>query len=419
MVVERWFYFVAAKSKTVKKHNMQILTDQQVLQLRAETKGTATKVHFNNAGASLPPDVVVQTVINYLQEEAQYGGYETEANHKQALDNVYSLIAKLVNADADEIAIVENASTAWGIAFNGIGFAKGDEIVTSEYEYVTNLIGLLHAKKMYGIQIKVVPNDAQGNFNLAAFEAAITPQTKLIAVTHIGSGAGGVLPVVQIGSIARKHNVLYLLDACQSVGQAPVDVKQIGCDFLAVTGRKYLRAPRGTGFLYVRKAVQDAITPLYMDGFSAPTVSLGDYKTRSDARRFELYEKNRALGLGLGKAVEYALHIGTDKIWQRIQYLAGIMRNQLQAIKDITVHDIGGEQCGIVTFSVEGKDSTFVKNMLAEKHINVSVALAKSTLFYADKNHLGSIIRASVHYYNTEEEIGVLCAALEGVLKGV
>ncbi|MDB5031110.1 aminotransferase class V-fold PLP-dependent enzyme [Mucilaginibacter sp.] len=391
------------------------LSEQEVKQLRAETKGTASKIHFNNAGTALPPNVVVETVVNYLQEEAVQGGYETEFKYKDELENTYSLIAKLLNAHKDEIAVVENASTAWGLAFNGIDFKKGDEIIISEMEYITNVIGVINVKKAYGVETKVIPNDEQGNFSLAALEAAISPQTKLIAVTHIPSTAGGMMPIVEIGKIARRHNILYLLDACQSAGQVPVDVEEIGCDMLSVTGRKYLRAPRGTGFLYVRKEVQDKLKLLFMDGFSTPTVSVDDYKVRPDARRFELYEKSRALTLGLGKAVEYALDIGVDRIWQRIQLLAGFMRQELRKIDGITVHDFGAEQCGIVTFSVAGIDSAAVKSKLAEKQINVSVGLAKSTLIYMNKNHLASIVRASVHYYNTEEEILVMCKELAAI----
>jgi len=248
-------------------------------------------------------------------------------------------------------------------------------------------------------------------------EEAISPQTKLIAVTHIPSTAGGMIPIVEIGKIARKHHILYLVDACQSAGHVPVDVKEIGCDMLSVTGRKYLRAPRGTGFLYVRKAIQDDLKLQFMDGFSAPWVSEDDYKARDDARRFELYEKSRALTLGLGKAVDYALNVGVDRTWERIQYLAGLMRRELRNIPGITVHDFGDEQCGIVTFSVSGMDSATVKSKLAEKQINVSVGLAKSTLIYMNKNHLASVVRASVHYYNTEEEIGATCDALAFIIK--
>jgi len=394
---------------------IQPLTNQEIQQLRAETKGTNNIIHFNNAGASLPPDIVVETVINYLNEEATRGGYETEYKYSAQLNDTYDLIAQLINADSDEIALVENASMAWGLAFNGIDIKKDDVIITCEMEYVTNLIGLLHIQKTHGVKVEIIPNDAHGNFSLEAFEAAITPQTKLIAMTHIPSSAGGMIPIVEIGKIARKHNILYLVDACQSAGQIPLDVKEIGCDMLSVTGRKYLRAPRGTGFLFVRKEIQDSLNLLFIDGFSTQWVNEQEYKLRDDARRFELYEKNRALTLGLGKAVQYALNIGVDRIWQRIQCLAGIMRDQLKAIDGITVHDFGDQQCGIVTFIVDGTDNAVIKSKLAELHINVSIGLAKSTLIYMNKNNLSSVVRASVHYYNTEEEIKTLCNALDSI----
>jgi cysteine desulfurase/selenocysteine lyase len=393
------------------------LNEQEIQQIRIETKGTSERIHFNNAGASLPPDVVVETVVNYLNEEAVYGGYETEYRYREELENTYTLIAKLINADNNEVAIVENASTAWGLAFNGITFEKGDIIITSEMEYVTNLMGFLNAKKSYGIEIKVIPNDEHGNFSLSVLEDAISPQTKLIAITHIPSTSGSMMPIIEIGKIARKHSILYLVDACQSAGQLPIDVREIDCDILAVTGRKYLRAPRGTGILYVKKEVQDKLKLILMDSHTAEWVSETDFKIRDDARRFEVYEKNRALTLGLGKAVEYAMNIGIDRIWQRVQNLAGKMRKQLEDIDGITVHDHGDQKCGIVTFSVNGVDSALVKSELATKGINVSVGKAISTLIYMNKNHLNSVARASIHYYNTEGEIKAMCDALTTMIR--
>ncbi len=353
------------------------ITEKEIQRFRAETKGTSERIHFNNAGASLPPDIVVETIIKYLNEEAVYGGYETENKYREQLENTRALIARLIHAETDEIALVENASVAWGMAFNGIAFANGDVIITSEMEYVSNVIGLLHAKNTQGLEIRVIPNDEHGNFSLPALAVAISSRTKLIAVTHIPSTAGGMIPIVEIGKIARKHQILYLVDACQTAGQAPIDVEEIGCDMLAVTGRKFLRAPRGTGFLYVRKEIQDRLKLLFMDGFSIEWINKDGFKPKTNARRFELYERNRALTLGLGKAIEYALDIGIDKIWLRIKYLAAEMRRQLEGIKGICVHDIGDEKCGIVTFSVEGMESeALVKTKLAEKKINVSVGLA-------------------------------------------
>ncbi|HWB27074.1 MAG TPA: aminotransferase class V-fold PLP-dependent enzyme [Chitinophagaceae bacterium] len=395
-----------------------ILTDEEVSQLRAETKGTRERIHFNNAGASLPPDVVVDTVTGYLYEEALYGGYETEYMYRDKLDNTYTSIARLINASVNEIAVMENASTGWCIAFNGMELKNGDEIITCEMEYATNVLGFLHAKKAAGVKVKIIPNDAEGNFCLEELEQAITPQTKLIAATHIGSAAGNVMPVAAIGKIARRHNITYLLDACQSIGHAPVDVNEIQCDMLSVTGRKYLRAPRGTGFLYVRKEVQDNLSISFMDGFGIEKVSSGDYSFRKDARRFELYEKNRALTFGLGKAVDYVLAIGIDKIWQRVQYLAQLLRNGLSQITGVKVYDNAAVKSGIVTFSVKGIDDYTVKNKLSEKNINVSVGRAQTTLYYMEKYGLESVVRASVHYYNTKEEIDTLCKVLLEICAG-
>lgn len=393
-----------------------MLSEAQIQQLRAETSGTQHKIHFNNAGSSLPPGAVVDAVVNFLREEAIQGGYEIEYAYREQLDNTYTLIAQLINADKDEIALVENASMGWGTAFNGLQFKPGDEIITSEYEYVTNLIGLVHAQKKFGITIKLVPNNEAGDFDINKLEKAITPNTKLIAVTHIPSTAGGVLPVAEIGKIAKKHNILYLLDACQSAGHIPLDVKAIGCDMLCVTGRKYLRAPRGTGFMYVRKQIQDKLEVQFIDGFTTQWVTTNDYKLKDNAHRFEVYERNRALTIGLGKAVEYALNIGIDNIWQRIQHIAGYLRTQLAAIDGVTVHYAGSVQCGIVTFSIEGIDSAVVKDKLAEQNINTSVGKAVSTLYYMQRHGLTSVVRASVHYYNTEAEVQELCAVLAAII---
>jgi cysteine desulfurase / selenocysteine lyase len=386
--------------------------EEEIQLARMGTRGTAECIHLNNAGASLPPDIVVNAMVDFLREEALYGGYEMEAKYHDQLDHTNALIAQLIHAHPDEIALMENASAGWNMAFNGLQFRQGDEIITSELEYASNVVALLNAQKLYGIAIKMIPNDAQGNFPVSTLEAAITPKTKLVAVTHVGSTAGNVLPAAMIGEVARKHQVAYLIDAAQSVGQMPIDVETIGCDMLIATGRKFLRGPRGTGFLYVRKQMQDKLKLLFFDGRTISSMNEQDFVIREDARRFQWHEKNPAVILGLQKAVEYALQSGIDRIWQRIQYLATLLRQRLRETKGIIIHDQGDELCGIVTFSLHGKSPAEVKAKLAAMHINVSIGLAKSTLYYMNRKGLDVIVRASVHYYNTEEEIEKLCSEL-------
>lgn len=388
-------------------------TEEEIQRFRNATKGATGCAHFNNAGASLPPDVVVNIMVDFMQEEALQGGYETEAKYSDQLDYTNNLVAQLIDAQPEEIALMENASAAWDMAFNGLHFEQGDEIITSELEYASNVLALLNAQKLYGITIKMIPNDAKGNFPLHAVEAAITPKTKLIAVTHVGSTAGNILPVAKIGQIARKHEIIYLIDAAQSVGQMPVDVEAIGCDLLIGTGRKFLRGPRGTGFLYVRSQIQDKIKLMFFDGRTVNSMNQQDYEVREDARRFQWHEKNPAVTLGLQKAVEYALQTGVDRIWLRVQYLSTLLRQKLREIDGITVHDQGDDLCGIVTFSVKDKQAAEVRAKLQAKKINVSIGFAKATLYYMNRKGLDGIIRASVHYYNTEAEIEKLCSELK------
>lgn len=390
-------------------------SEAEILAFRAGTTGTAERIHLNNAGASLPPDIIVKTMVDFLQEEAVIGGYEMEAKYRSQLDHTHTLIAQLINAQANEIALVENASAAWDIAFNGLHFQPGDEVIVSEMEYVSNILGLLNAQKMAGIVIKMIPNDANGNFPIHELEAAITAQTKLIAITHVPSTAGNVLPAAAIGEVARKHHIPYLLDACQSAGQIPLDVEAIGCDMMAVTGRKYLRGPRGSGFLYVRKQMLDKLNLLCFDGATVTTLNEESFVVRPDARRFEWYEKNPAIVMGLQKAVAYILNIGIGRIWQRVQYLAALLRQRLGELDGVVVHDQGDVLCGIVTFSVSGMPAKEVRAKLAAKNINVHIGLAQATLYYMNRKGLDNIVRASVHYYNTEKEIERVCRELRNL----
>ena len=383
--------------------------------LRQDTPGLSNVAHFNNAGAALMPTPVLDAQINHLKLEAAIGGYEAAAEAAERCEAVYTSVAQLIGAKTQEIALVENATVAWDMAFYALPFAKGDRILTAEAEYAANYIAYLQVAKKVGAVVETIPSTNSGEVDVAALENMIDERVKLISITHIPTNGGLVNPAVEIGRIAKQHDITYLLDACQTVGHMPVDVDEIGCDILSATGRKYLRGPRGTGFLYVRDGLLETLEPPMLDMFSAEWVAPDRFEVRPDARRFENWENNYAARLGLGVAVNYALDAGLADIWERIQVLAGALRDGLSPIPGVEVRDIGRVQCGIVTFTLEDVDALDIKAALATRRINVSVSNPSSTLLDASRRNLPPVVRASVHYYNDDAEIARLLEAISAL----
>ena len=371
--------------------------------LRNDTDGVKRVIHFNNAGSSLPPNFVRDAMIDYLKEESELGGYETHAKYFGQLESTYGLIAELINANKEEIAIVENATVAWNAAFQSIVFDDGDEIVTNNSDYASNYLAYLHHPK--NLTIKVLPTLSSGDPDVEALERYITGKTKLVSITHMPTNSGLVNPAEEIGKICNKKGILYLLDACQSVGQYPVDVEEIGCDMLSTTGRKYLRAPRGTGFLYVKKSVQDQLNPNWIDLHSAEWTGPTTYTIRKDARKFENWEGNRAALIGLNRAIDYTLGVGPSEIWQRVQSLGQELRSKLEKVDRVMVTDIGTVKSGIVSFTYKELTAEEVKQRLFKSGINVSWNGVPNTYLDMTARGLSEVIRASVHYYNSSQEI--------------
>jgi len=376
--------------------------------LRADLESDPQFIHLDNAGASLMPRPVLETQIEHLRLEAAVGGYEAERLRKAEIEAVYNSVARLIHCHRDEVAIVENATVGWMMAFYSLAFEPGDRILTAEAEYASNYLAYLQIARESGVVVETIPSTASGETCVDSLRGMIDQRVKLISVTHVPTNGGLVNPVEAIGAVAREHGIFYIVDACQSAGQIALDVNRIQCDVLSATGRKFLRGPRGVGFLYVRGEVLERLHPPMIDLYSAHWVAADRYELRADARRFENWENNYAAKLGLGRAIDYALEVGIDEIEAEVSRLAALLREKLGAVSGVTVHDIGSNKCGIVTFALKDVPASTVESHLRDHGILVSVSSPASTLIDAGKRHLPELVRSGVHYYNTEAELEAL-----------
>lgn len=383
--------------------------------VRTATPGVDNVIHVNNAGAALPPSVVTDTVVDYLRREEAIGGYETADERHDQLEAVYDSLGALVGAPREHMAVIENATRAWDMAIYGYPFERGDRVVTCRAEYSSNVLAFLQLERRFGIEMVLIDDDEYGQIDLAHLDAELTRGAAMVAMTHIPTSGGLINPAEEVGALCGEHGVFYVLDACQSAGQVPLDVGTIGCDVLSGTGRKYLRGPRGTGFLYVSERALDVLEPPFIDLHAADWTRVDDYEWRPDARRFENWETYYAGKAGLGAAVDYALGVGIETTAVRIADLAARLRNGLESLNRVAVHDKGARRGGIVTFTVDGVDATSVHAQLLARRINTSTSGPDRARLDLEPRGLPTVIRASTHYYNSEDEIDAVIAAVDEV----
>jgi cysteine desulfurase/selenocysteine lyase len=385
------------------------ISTEMLVRLRAETPACSRLLHFNNAGASLMPDPVFEATVGHLELEREIGGYEAAAAKHDTLQGMYDRFARLLSARPQEIAFVENATRAWDMAFYALPLQEGDRIITHSAEYVSNYLAFLQQAERRGVHIDIAPSDGSGQIDVDALPDLLTPRTRVINLVHVPTQGGLVNPAEAVGGFAREHGLIYLLDACQSVGQIDVDVTKIGCHVLSGTGRKYLRGPRGTGFLYVASEILEQLDPPFVDLRSATWTAKDKYELAAGSRRFENWESFVAGRVGLAAAVDYALEIGLPAIEERVTRLGALLRAGLDEIDGIRVADLGERKCGIVTFESAHEKPVDLARRLRDARANISVTDLESARLDFEQRGIRELARASVHYFNTEAEIERFC----------
>ncbi|MEM8784852.1 MAG: aminotransferase class V-fold PLP-dependent enzyme [Pseudomonadota bacterium] len=376
--------------------------------LRQDTPGTDQVIHLNNAGQALAPRPVLAAVTDYLEAEALTGGYETARERAGELDAAYTDFAALMDCAPEEIALVENASRAWAFACLSLPLSKGDTVLIGPGEYSANVLTLLHRAKRDGFRIERIDAAPDGTVSLQDLTDKLDEHVRLVAITHCPSDNGLVNPAEAIGALTEQAGVPYLLDACQSVGQRPVSFAATRATFLVGTARKFLRGPRGIGFLLVRHAMLERLNPPLIDFLSADWTAADAYAFRPGAKRFETFERSRAVQAGFAAAIRYAQAIGMETIKERIVRLSRRLREGLRGLGSIDVQDEGTDQSAIVVFRVQGLKDEAVVQTLGRASINVSLVTRPAGQCALAPHPTQTAVRASVHYYTLEREIDAL-----------
>jgi selenocysteine lyase/cysteine desulfurase len=387
--------------------------------IRAETPGCATRVHLNNAGSGLMPVAVIDAITDHIRLEGEMGGYEAQAHRSDAIASAYQSVAELLGTSADNIAFTENATASFMQAVSSIPFQRDDVILTTRNDYASNQIQFISLQKRFGVNVMHAPDDAAGGVDVAAMVHLIDKhQPKLVCVTHVPTNSGLRQDVNAIGTACRNADVIYLVDACQSVGQMPVQIDDMQCDFLSATARKFLRGPRGSGFLYVSdRILKQQLEPLFIDMRGANWTDENSYQAIETAKRFENWEFAWGQVLGTGAAADYAMSLGLENIEERVKALVQGLRKSLAEIDGASVLGDSKDLSGIVTATFDGHKPLELVSALRSQGINVSAQGREYAVMDYDAKNVSGALRISPHYYNTDEEIDRAVAAIRSLVR--
>lgn len=389
---------------------------------RQETFGCHRLIHLDNAGAALPPDCVTETYIAALQEEAEIGSYRSARKQTAALRQTYAELAQLLNCHVSEIALVESGSRAWDLSFSMIQLAPGSVIVTTEYEYANNYIMMLRAARQCNCRIEFIRLDEGGDISLSHLSELIDAWGKdirVISVTHVPTHNAIINPVEKIGQLIRSaktsgalaDTAVYMVDACQSVGQMPVDVQNIRCDVLTICSRKFLRGPRGVAAIYFRKETLDReiasnnAEPTFLNIPGFTWVQEHSYEMRRDGRCFETWESNYSAKTAFGRAINYYMARDPIGVERYVTGLAAHLRKVLRNVNGVSLTDVGANKSALVTFSMKGLPANGILHELEANNINVSIIDRRTAHINMNKRQQHFLLRSAVHYYNTKDEV--------------
>lgn len=416
---------------------MSLLPAPLLNQIRQDCPACLDRIHLNNAGAALPPQIVTDTIVDYLQREAKLGGYELAGMEAAVINEFYPAAATLIGAKAHQMAWATSATEAFNLAVSSILWKEGDIILTTKSDYISNQLIFLQLQQRRGVRVEMLPEGLQG-YDPEGLKQRLKsgPRPRLLSITHVPTNSGRVQDVITGGQLAREYDLLYIVDACQSVGQLPIDVGEIQCDFLCATTRKYLRGPRGGGLLYVSQRVLDTgMAPLGLDMHSANWTGPSSFTPRVDAKRFETWERSAAIMKGATAAIHYLQQFDQQQLRNHLCRLGGILWEEIAALPHARMVDMPskgwtsgstntaasplstGSGLILADFPKLQLDPDQLLQQLRQEGLNVFYSTLAGDQYHFRERGVSWALRASVHYYNTEEEVRRASAILQQYIR--
>ena len=398
------------------------MEDTQNIDIRSDIPLLNEVIYLDAASTTPTPEPVVNAMCDYFHNfnaNIGRGAYKTAVKATMKFENTRERIAKFINCNRNEVIFTKNTTEAINLVANSLEFKKGDSIIVPNIEHHSNFLPWLNLKKA-GVNLKVIKTDKYGVIDLSDIEKAVDDTTKLITTTHISNSIGSCQPIYDIGDIAEENDILYLVDAAQYAGHVKFDVKETKADFVSFPGHKGLFGPVGTGFLYSKSDVMDKLKPVNLGGGTVSKVTEDDFTLESAPGRFEGGTQNIAGVIGLGAAVNYVENVGIENIEKHSTKLTKYMFDKINSIDNTICYGNPDNIHGIVAFNVEGMNSHDVAKILDElKDICVRSGYhcAIPAIKHIGADKLGGTVRASVHYYNTKEEIDILAETVEEISK--
>jgi cysteine desulfurase/selenocysteine lyase len=395
---------------------MPDLDDDDLLE-RVRADMVMTRVHFNHAGMSPTPAPARAAMLGHLAREAEVGGYEAAADATDALGAVPAAVAPLFGptVDADEVAIAESATRAWETALWTLAetfrYGPGDRVLLDRFTYGTTYTMVERLRVARGVSVEVVSSNDDGTVDVNQLARLLDSATRLVAITHMPTHLGTRTDVAAVGRVLQGTGVVFALDVAQTLGQMPIDVKAIGSQVAFAPGRKFLRAPRGTGLLYVDADLAETLVPVNPGFGVVGPVAPGRFTWPSAARRFDSFEYGHAARLGLGEAARYATAIGLDRIEQLVAARSRDVTDVLAGIEGVRLL-APPDAVGIISFQHDEHAPADVQARLADAGVNVWVNPPAGAPFDARARPVLPSVRVSPHYCTDAVDLAALGEAL-------